>query len=158
MEGAIILGAKKALKMLGIDKKENSETIFSTEGMPIPFDDGVLDFGAGAEVPFDKIANGSTCKVVWDSVAYICAAKVGSNGIDIGDIDGNDGAIPFYIHAVKHSDEWSVSIWADTPEPAHTIDLYLQTETIHPIDPKYLPGVCLPVMDISCSIRILIRM
>ena len=36
-------------------------------------------------------------------------------------------------------------------EKSHTVAVYELVETIHPIDPKYLPGVCLPVVEITSA-------
>lgn len=124
------------------------KTIFDTKGLEIDFEvnsngTGDIDmYPQKEELPvLAEFDVGDVCKVIFDGVEYICT--VGSSGEGeryIGDYDGNDEAIPFCFVIFDMQTQWRFSVYADNIEPSHSFALYVQTETIHPIDPKYLPS------------------
>jgi hypothetical protein len=62
--------------------------------------------------------------------------------------EGEDTGESFLVSEVFTAEE-SVIIIVDRNQGTHAEIIDLAGETIHPIDPKYLPGVCLPVVEIT---------
>lgn len=124
--------------------EKNWKTILSTEGNTIPF--AVKDgFGSyetetndGRELK--QISNGDICKVVLDGTEYVLSAVVDSIDIYIGNSEGTEDGVPFLFWFTNMEETWRIVINVMGEEPEHSFALYLQTETIVPIDPKYLPG------------------
>lgn len=55
---------------------------------------------------------------------------------------------PFYLRGDAAGSSFLFLYWGEL-NTTHTIKICDRVETITPIDPKYLPGVCLPVVEIS---------
>ena len=153
MAASEVLSELQESGLVGYVTKE-WETILDTKGLAFPFvvEDGL--YGAFESfLPhgqlWEEISNGDICKVVFDGAEYTILAVVTNNEIEIGNIEGTDDGVPFLFHFFDTGAEWQLTINAMGAETEHSFALYLQTETIHPIDKKYLPGVCLPVIELS---------
>ena len=87
---------------------------------------------------------GETYTVTFDGKRYSCVCSelnaVGNNAI-FG--EGEDTGEPFLI-ILNGEDTFAI---ATQTEGTHTFSI--TQETIHPIDPKFLPGVCLPVVELT---------
>ena len=89
--------------------------------------------------------------VTWDDAVYACVAYVSSNKVVLGDENilwGESGGVPFFVTTLGSS---TSSIFT-LENKEHTFCITQKTETIHPINPKYLPegiGGGLPVIEIS---------
>ena len=108
-------------------------------------------------------AIGSEVIAVLDGVRYPCTV-VGESLKDwyIGNMnvvnkDAPDTGEPFKFEYFLDlpSSGLLLSHTAQNPsEGEHTFAIYQETETIHPIEAKYLPGVCLPVVELKTVIVI----
>lgn len=93
---------------------------------------------------------GQSCTVLWDGKTYNCnvfvveeSTVIGNAGIFTGESGGEE---PFFI-----SFEEGVIVLVAEIAGEHTVSVSSTTETIVPIDQKYLPGVCLPVVELSTT-------
>lgn len=103
--------------------------------------------------------------VLWDGVEYACTAsdKVAFNEVVSFVLIGNQGMAglgddtgePFLIWCGEQTDLSSVRLYTvitSVTDGEHALSITKETETIHLIDPKYLPGVCLPLVELSTVI------
>lgn len=101
---------------------------------------------------------GRTYIVNWNGVDYTCKAEShtdnGTLFIAVGDMSvyetGEMGKTPF-LFIENESEAVIMDIAAALAEESvnPTYSISILTETIHPIDRKYLPGACLPVVELS---------
>lgn len=92
------------------------------------------------------LEKGKTYEVVVDGKSYHCQADdYFGMGYFLGSKEQTYSDYPFHING----DKSTIDLYVKGTETTHTVDVYEVTETITPIDPKYLPGVCLPVVEIS---------
>ena len=160
MAASEVLSELQESGLVGYVTKE-WKTILDTKGLAFPFvvEDGL--YGAFESfLPhgqlWEEISNGDICKVVFDGAEYTILAVVTNNEIEIGNIEGTDDGVPFLFHFFDTGAEWQLTINAMGAETEHSFALYLQTETIHPIDKKYLPdmgGGGLPVVELETAIN-----
>lgn len=101
-------------------------------------------------VNYDKITAGLQLVVHYDGEDYNCTVMSIDGIMVIGNLGvlgiGPDTGEPFLI--TDDGGGMLSVVAADTAE-THTIGIICDTEAIHTIDPKYLPGVCLPVLDLT---------
>lgn len=97
----------------------------------------------------DKITAGLQLVVHYDGEDYICTVMEVSGVFAFGNLGvlgiGPDTGEPFLI--TDNGDRLGV-IAADTAE-THTIGIICDTETVHTIDPKFIPGAVLPVVKLT---------
>lgn len=99
------------------------------------------------------VSGGDTLSVVYDGTKYETAViafpgdGLGEGGYlaEFGNLSiagmGNDTGEPFmamYTHQPVNA-QFVLTVIATTADTSHTVTIYKETETIHPIDPKYLP-------------------
>lgn len=79
-----------------------------------------------------------TVTVLWDGTKYECAISYGMmfGNVSLSPSAGEDTGEPFVF--INDADSAS-GLFLATTEGKHTVSVYKQTETIHPIDPKFLP-------------------
>lgn len=63
-----------------------------------------------------------------------------------------DGGVTFVASYSVKKDDFTPGIYVIATENAYVSRIEF-SETIHPIDPKYLPGVCLPVVELSTTFK-----
>lgn len=83
---------------------------------------------------------GSSAPIIveFDGVSYKFNIEWGMNGSGTFYAEGSDSA-PFWVMFYGASNMFSITLWADAPG-IHNVRAYIQSETIHPIDPKFLPS------------------
>ena len=147
--------ANRVLRMMGIDTKKTNTWLWPEQKMVSDFSE--LTFKVGQQLP-NKIW------VVLDGVTYECEGVDNGAAIRYGNLVSfgkeNTGE-PFALEFNKTSTNCYFGIF-DPNNPAeglddreYTLGIYTQTETITPIDPKYLPsggGGGLPVVELSTEI------
>ena len=114
-----------------------------------------LEFEDGQTAFRCQLIAGVTYEVILDGVTYVRKAfDVEFNG-ESGVVLGNaspygyaDTGEPFVIIPNLFAIISEVGS-GGTSEHSIVFSKIEETETIHPIDPKFLPGVCLPVVDIG---------
>ena len=154
--------ANKALRKLGI--REDKQTVYVVHDAQIAFDDGASNENDGLVNPDSPIMTGvGSYHVIWDSKEYVCEPwTVSGNGNKNVYLGNNyhssgkkeeDNGLPFYFDFLTLSNGTiRFHVLTDYGDySTRTISIYTQTETITPIDPKYLPGVCLPVVEIASA-------
>ena len=112
-------------------------------------------YAGETEFNLDYAIPGDILTVVWDGTEYKAEVGVDSNGHNaIGNpvfVGGEDNGLPFAFFPRFHG---GVLVGSDVitfdNSASHTIAIC--QETIVPIDPKYLPGVCLPVVELSTAL------
>jgi hypothetical protein len=109
-----------------------------------------------AGMTIEHIEEGGLYHVMWDGVEYSCVCKLdlgstssSTKSLYIGDYytftDGSKGdqatGEPFvYYEAIRNTGAIKGQVIAAcADEGTHTASIYQKTETIHPIDPKFLP-------------------
>lgn len=107
--------------------------------------------------PTASLIVGETYIAVFDGVEYECEAYLESvNEIPcLGNASFTDGADtgngePFGVA------DWGggqIDVGVARKSGSHTISVYQRKEIVHPIDPKYLPGAVLPVVELETVIR-----
>ena len=129
------------------------------------FPEAEFDFisGMNMDIPGKPFAEGDTVTVVYDGVQYVRNAEAFpySNlvkGFYVGNLKifgGADTGEPFaLLSGISSQGEYVNFIAADTEsygvgDSIHRIGCSAKAKTIVPIDPKFLPGVCLPVLELS---------
>ena len=151
---------KRVMRALGIRDEKSLKAIMDSGQIELPFEikDGKGELfedieDSAAIALWREISNGDTCKVVFDGKEYILPATVGPSSENPADTDihiGGDG-YPFYFwHTIAESNANMIFfIEAYDEKPGHSFAVYLQTEKTTPISDKYLPGVCLPVVELT---------
>ena len=91
------------------------------------------------------LEHGKTYEVLVDGQSYRCQAIKDRNLYLLGSVGESYSDYPFYIN----SDKDTIDLYVKGTENTHTVDIYEVNETIHPISDKYLPGVCLPVVELE---------
>lgn len=84
---------------------------------------------------------GEVATVAFDGKEYECAATVMQGMVVYGNtvaIDGVDTGEPFALVSAPNSQS-SVVCLADTEPTVHSVAVYKKEETVHTLDPKYLP-------------------
>ena len=136
---------KRVLRKLGIREQIGRETIIDETQNDVPFEvDAELGhgqyFGEGLTGSvFENIASGDAIDVLLDGVRYSCTANRDGTEINIGNVEGTPDGLPFLFRFDYTGETWDVVIFVMNLAPTHRFALYTQTETITPIDPKYLP-------------------
>ena len=145
--------ANKALRKLGISEKSERAYLLEETEIVAQDSDGYYFYGVAPAIV--TIPENKSFTVAYDGVTYECTAVTANvnamvTGVFIGNLSleymGDDTGEPFLIMflAANNSNLFTVKA-----PGTHTVAIYTQTETITPIDPKYLPGVCLPVVEIA---------
>lgn len=117
------------------------------------------------EIPGKPFGDGDTVTVTWDGTSYTRTAKVFpftdlANGFYVGNLfplGGEDTGEPFALLSTYDDDGnfmgfIAVDVYNFNGDSTHRIGCSVFAETIHPIDQKYLPGVCLPVVEVSTTL------
>jgi hypothetical protein len=122
----------------------------------VDFVDGIylLDFVPVADTMYTVTLNGEQYKVKSVGVDVgggVLLVFVGNLNMMLPDFPATSE--PFVI-AYAPDSAATVLTHKDGDIGTITISISEETETIHPIDPKYLPGVCLPVVEISGDIDV----
>lgn len=142
----------RILRKLGGDIKRSAPTVAIPKGS-YEFFNG--EYGAPS-TQFPKA--GDLVTLTLDGVVYSEQAKESTrddvtyiyigNGAMVGDDTGeNYGAV--YISSYEAWLVFLVDESNNQTTTTHTVELSFKTQTIVPIDPKFLPGVCLPVVEIT---------
>lgn len=153
----INLGAKKALAIL-----RGSGVVGYTEpGEVIIFDVALADNdGISSYDGIEKLdlTVGNTYTVKMDSGSYSTVCKTtNAEGTEIrylgnaAALGGDDTGESFTIASAQASIEGIAVAVADFANGTKCTIIDPMGRTIHPIDPKYLPGVCLPVVEITSA-------
>lgn len=140
---------------------EKPETVFLPE-TTITIAVGATDSARYATAPLlADLVVGETYTVIYDGVEYNCVAEqtlmggkvmsVGKTGMYNG--EELDSELPFFGYYVPRmasfqKEKFQLAVMPDGNP--HTVSI-VPKETIHPIDPKFLPGVCLPVVELSAE-------
>lgn len=101
--------------------------------------------------PFVPVA-GTDYIVKWDGVEYKCTCLGDETFLafgNVGAMSGESTGEPFLV--IYRGGTLSVSSVDATEQVTVTVEII--AETIVPIDPKYLPGVCLPVVRLSTTFK-----
>lgn len=146
----------KQLAKVVIEKKE----LISYSDLPLEYDnaEGYVSY-TFSPAPFIP-SIGKTYEVVWNGGAYkaICKDVSETVGVPIALIIGNtvttggdDTGEPFVLVYMDDGEINGFEVLAVGATADVFVDLTVSefAETIHPIDPKFLPGVCLPVVEFS---------
>lgn len=95
-------------------------------------------------------------EVIWDGVKYICPVNPNPDAFMVGNLslfdqDSEDTGEPF-VFGIDFNQNVTLMIAKEPGEHGFWFDIY--SETIHPIDPKFLPpmGGGLPVVELSTVI------
>lgn len=146
IDNAILLDEiRKALNILlksgqvGHTETELTEILSETN---VEYNDGD---GIEVSATIAPLVVGNTYKVLWDGVPYICTAILFDGFVYIGNLIATDGADTGEPFGVAFRGK-RFNIFSVRDEDTHTCSIKAYSETIHPIDPKFLPGVCLPVV------------
>lgn len=129
------------------------------------FPEAEFDFisGMNTDIPGKPFVEGDTVTVVYDGVQYVRNAEAFpysnfAKGFYVGNLKifgGADTGEPFaLLSGISSQGEYVNFIAADTEsygvgDSIHRIGCSAKGKTIVPIDPKFLPGVCLPVVEIT---------
>lgn len=146
MEDIARLAANMVKRDLGI-KQVNKKTIFVPEQALVYGEMGyVIDFVPEVGKVYTVSVNGEKYQAEAKSANF--------QGIDIvvlgnGYIYGLEHTGEDWLIAYSAADQTCAFAWADGLEHDTTISVYQLTETLTPMNPKYLPGVCLPVVELS---------
>ena len=149
---------KRVLRKLGIREEIQSSVFVPQVAVEIPANT------ASNRVKVEGLGEaswvvGEQYRVIWDGVPYDLVLKEVSstsswlylgNGKPYGKEDTGE---PFCVSVSASYTYGMVADFADNSVTrTHTLKVEQVTETTTPIDPKYLPGVCLPVFDFSHEI------
>lgn len=133
--------------------------VFQQTEFNIPYDDtDGLAFVEMLPSPFTLFLE-KEYEVVWNGDPYKfvckdCTEEFGDPSVYIGGrsvFGEEDTEAPFTIIFANYEGEPFVGVYVPGTTEDVTVSLLISTEieTIHPIDPKYLPGAVLPVVEIS---------
>ena len=146
---------KRVLRKLGIREEIQSSVFVPQVEVEIPANT------ASNRVKVEGLGEaswvvGEQYRVIWDGVPYDLVLKEVSstsswlylgNGKPYGKEDTGE---PFCVSVSASYTYGMVADFADNSVTrTHTLKVEQVTETITPIDQKYLPGVCLPVVEIA---------
>ena len=149
---AAAFAANKVLRELtesgavGYAETENLNLLSTELTFDIPIEDGI----AGCvfdDIPFVPVV-GQLYKVDWNGVKYTCVCKLhGDEEVSIHYIgnstiayyDENDTGEPFIIQYAVQDGQGTFSVVTNSGLTTATVSITTETETIHPIDPKFLP-------------------
>lgn len=143
---------------LGI--KEDTSKVVIVPEKQYTFQDRVADF------PVESMAfsEGETIVLTIDGITYTGKAKtLIVDGIPpavyIGNLSmtgiGDDSGEPYFLMAqdgTSVSEGYLLFLGITDNAATHTVHAYKQTTVTTPISDKYLPGVCLPVVELSTTI------
>lgn len=138
--------------------------VIAPEGMVVAAGDGLYLFATMVDGVFTPLyldlVVGETYNVRVNGADYTCVAF---NEDEVGTCLGNAALLysedlagvegdPFVVSQFGEPNEEGKTAWmalfaAELTDPA--ISISQETETIHTINPKYLPGVCLPVVELT---------
>lgn len=145
---------KGILRKLGGDKETTKTVLLDGVFEATPLGDD--DFNV-IETPALAIKAGKAATVNWNGKQYTCVAFESDGVVAFGNLAivgvGDDTGEPF-VYSLSIDDKGNKSgLFATTDSGSITVTVTSTTETIVPIDPKYLPGVCLPVVELSTAIE-----
>ena len=153
LPGVCLLAVDMTLRKLGVSEETKQTAILpETVVLPESHEMSAGKYGAFA-LPFVAMEVGKKYRVVADGVALEHIATDASYQI-IGNAslfnDETDNGWP-WVFVIAMDYQVTAIGFADPAEneKSHTVAVYAVTETTTPIDPKYLPGVCLPVVELS---------
>ena len=151
------LAVKKALKELGVEVKNNvAEVIPKTELVPHKSENESFPTPITIHELFEE---GATYRVSMDSGVYTAICKKYVTDEVTLFILGNPerfgaGEDTGETFSVATFDAGGIMGMAFDYNDGEYITVYKKTETIHPIDQKYLPGVCLEMIELTSEIPI----
>lgn len=156
-----ILTAKLGANMAKSELAENGQIGYTETSAPVVvIPDGSYEFSDGEYVVENTQCPkaGDPITLTLDGVVYSGAAKeINLDGLSViyignavlfGEDTGENYMVGF-IPAEGSCAVYVIDEASNQTAATHTVELSFQTQTIHPIDPKYLPGVCLPVVELS---------
>lgn len=157
------LAVKKALEELGVKTEKTKEYLIPQTNLVAeePGDSGIyevyLETNFVATLDQIQLAGGKipdNVMVLFDGKTYVCDIVIVEEGELAGAILGNqkyiggeDTGEPFIFFSGGGNDGIVYEIQGE-----HTFAVYIETETIHPIDPKFIPGVVLPVVELETGV------
>lgn len=144
------LAVCKVLEELGVKTSKSQTTVF--RGSPVADSSNwIIDFTPVSGKEYTVTVNGETTT---QKAASYTDEAIG-NCILLGNatlIGGEANGVEWYIiHFVDV--EASFFAWVNNTEEdgTTTITITTETNTIHPIDPKFIPGAVLPVVEITSA-------
>ena len=152
----ISIAVKQALRKLGVDIESKKETILPETNIVTANADGI---NAWVNTTIDPlpVKKGDALTIIFDGTKYALAAITIVEDSDsfvfaFGNLGimsmGDDTGEPFVVTYLTNYDDSIYELCVATAtEGNHTIAIYKETETIHPIDPKYLPGVTIDLTE-----------
>lgn len=156
-EEILSLAVKKALRELGVDVKTVSTEFVSETIVQYNNNDGVEALGLA-------LTEGATYTVLWDGQKYTCICKMlpGEDGVPDMLYLGNgspfgmdDTGEPFMcIQAAIYNGQAVFNIVGIVDENDHTCSIIGEVETINPINSKFMPGICLPVVELGSAVTL----
>lgn len=145
------LATRKALWELGVDVETTQTEIMNEKEMV--FTHNYVSLGNG----YVSIVPGFVYIVKFDGKQYICNVSEYDGVSVIGNADfvlgTGDNGMPFLV-SDNGSEVMLINVHHIKEGETHTFGISVQEETIHPIDPKFLPGVCLPVVELETVIPV----
>jgi plastocyanin len=144
---------EKLKKSGGVGYAETAQTVLLDGVFEIPEVEGGL---SGFECEYLELKAGDTVTVKWNGVQYTCVVfdiegSIGFGNLAVMGADINTGE-PFMFGNAVDEDGTSYGMFLTYEHGSVTVTVSITTETIHPIDPKYLPGVCLPVVEFTTTL------
>jgi len=143
----------RVLRELGIDK-ETTKTVVLPETVGITYDSTPF----GHFFPPISLTVGEKYVVVFNGTVYHCTCYKfnGPDGIEqliLGNMLTPNTGEPFAISSAMGGDTPVVPIDPGTGSPVNlesvTLEIYQEATTTTPIKLEYLPGVCLPVVELE---------
>lgn len=125
----------------GYTKTETKVLASYTDAEFVENEGGGITFFPPSVIP---LTGGAAYTVEWDGVKYECIAQVDEDMVYLGNIEMVEDGEPFTVVTFPTD-----SMVAATQGNTHSFTISQTVETIHPIKPEYLPGVCLPVVEIA---------
>ena len=146
--------ANKALRKLGIETKKTMVEVLPVTEFEETGAKEYKGFYQTSDVGNAALEIGKSYTVILDGQEYsgfLCKPVGTSNQRNyIGNsiVSGEENNVPFIVISVIAT---GVLIVCTKTVGTHTLAIYEETETIHPIDQKYLPGVVLDLTKFKCS-------
>lgn len=136
--------ARKDTKTLTWDgDTTNSENIFDTAVVKIS--DEIVDLSTASAVTLRMMDGGGETLAKNDFTVFY------EEGLQLLTYPLDDKVLLVNV-PVESENVFAPGLYATVFEDVYRFEsVTLVTETIHPIDPKYLPGVCLPVVEITSA-------
>lgn len=142
-----------------LDKLRKSGAVGHTEISQNVLLDGVFEVpevesGPSAfECRYLEIKVGDNVTVKWNGVQYTCVAfdiegSIGFGNLAVMGADINTGE-PFLFSNAVYEDDTSAGIFLTYEHGSVTVTVSVTTEIVHPITPKFLGEVVLPVVEIA---------